>query len=682
MNRSDDCDTMPPQDSPLADMPEGTLCATDLKLAETSRTPSWVFDIDHNRIVWVNRSALAIWKSDSAAELYNRDLSVDMSTYAQERLKQFQKDFVRGGVFDEFWTLYPDGKPRNLLCRLQGILLDDGRMAMYCEAEQLSRPSNDFTQSTNALLFTSAIIATYDRDGRCVFMNPAACRTFSSTMPKLHERIVPDDLVETLLEFDSDISQGRFTTAVNTVQGRRIHELDVTITAHSATPGRQLTITAIDVTDQEMDRERMRFLALHDPVTGLLNRNAMAELIENMVTLDDTGDLTMRVCFLDLDRFKLINDTMGHRVGDLVLGQVAKRLSAELSDICQIARIGGDEFLLFCCREINEDTFAARMAKALEVLKKPYIVMHRQFELSASIGLSVYPEHGTTFDELLNTADLALYEAKEDGGNRMSRYDCQLHSKQESILQIDADLRDALKSDALSLWFQPRMKADGTTLAGVEALMRWTQDGKSISPEHFIPVAERTGLIHEVGCRALKMAALSQTRLRAQGHYINMSVNVSARQFSDPSLIDCLEEIAADPLIDPTCFELEITETVLASESTRLDRVLKRIVELGFPLAIDDFGTAYSNIAALRRYPIDCIKIDRSLVAAEGFENLTLGVITMAQALGVKTVAEGVETQDQADWLARYGCDEFQGHLFSEAMPLDDVIAMLEATLS
>ena len=655
-----------------------TLHLHDLKLAENSRTASWVFDIDRNRVIWANESALGIWQADTTAALYARDLGADMSTSTQARLQQFQRGFGNGAVFDEFWTLYPNGKPCNLMCRLRGIVLHDGRMAMFCEAEEPARAPTELTQSAHALFFTSVIVTTYDRDGRCLFMNPAARRTFVTTKPMLGDRVVPDELVETLLAFDCNTSQGCFTTAVDTVIGRRIHELEVAITSDGKSRESILTITAIDVTDREMDRERMRFLARHDPMTGLLNRSAIDALIEDMVALDVSNDLTIRIGFLDIDRFRLVNDTMGHKAGDLVLGEVAHRLSVALSDICQIARLGGDEFLIFCCRDMDDDAFMARMASAGASLARPYTVMHRQFDLSASIGVSVYPRHGNTFDELFNAAELALYDAKQDGGGRGNLYDGRLQKAQEGMLQIDAALRHALKSDALSLWFQPRVEADGTTIAGVEALMRWTRDGKAVPPDHFIPVAERTGLIHEIGCHALRMAAQSQIRLKAMGHEIDMSVNVSAKQFCDPSLVTCLEEIAADPRIDPTRFELEITETAFASENMRLDRVLDRIVELGFPLAIDDFGTAYSNIAALRRYPIDCIKIDRSLVAAEGFETLTLGVITMAQALGARTVAEGVETRTQVDWLAHYGCDEFQGHFFSQALPLDGLVDMLE----
>jgi diguanylate cyclase (GGDEF)-like protein len=526
-----------------------------------------------------------------------------------------------------------------------------------------------------ALHLTSALVSVYDRTGQCIYMNPAAKRVFAADAVTLGQRIVPHDLSETLLAFDEAASQGDFVAAVDTVLGRRIHEMNVAIDTEAGE--KQLTITAMDVTDREMDRERMRFLARHDSLTGLINRNAATELIEDMIALDAGNGMKMRVCLIDLDRFKLVNEAMGYKAGDFVLVEVARRLKARLPRRFQIARTGGDSFLIFCCSDMDDMAFAAMMQAARADLARPYRIMDRTFELGASMGLAVYPDHGTSSDELLNAADLATVSAKDGDGNRLCSYDETMCRAQVGLLQMNTDLRDALRNDRLSMWFQPRIKADGCTVAGVEALARWIREDGHVSPDQFVPVAEETGLIHDLGCWVLRAAAMHQACLRKAGYDICMSVNVSAKQFSDPALVDCLEEIAADPAIDPARFELEITETVLVRESPRLSRVLKRIVDLGFPMAIDDFGTAYSNMAALRRYPIDCIKIDRSLVTSDGFKHLTLGVITMAKALDVRVVAEGVENRAQVQWLAENGCDEFQGHFFRGAMPFDKLTALL-----
>lgn len=655
------------------------LALCDLRLAELSRMASWVIDPECFRIVWANTSALAIWQAASLTDLYERDLEHAMSVVARERLLRFGADLPRGAVIEEFLTLYPDGETRQMMCTLQGIVLDDGRSAIYCEAEDVGRTSKTLLQSVQALSYTSALVTIYDITGKCVFSNPAARSAFSTGQPYLHQRLVSRDLVKDLLSFVANRSQGRFTAAVKTIQGQRIHEIDVTLGAGRDSGEQTLVVTAIDVTAQETDRERMRFLARHDPMTGLLNRTALAALIDDMIRLDDSGSLRMRLFHVDLDRFKSVNDAMGHKAGDLLLMEVALRLTTRMSDICTVARLGGDEFLIFFCGEKDDERLTMRLGGLHADLRVPYHIQNKQFEVTVSMGSSVYPKDGRSFDELLTSADLASFAAKAEGGDQLRPYDASLGKVYENQLQLHTDLRAALKAGELSVWFQPRIRANGREIVGVEALMRWTKDGKKISPEIFIPVAERTGLINEIGQWILRSAAECQARLVTMGHAIDMSVNVSAKQFDDPGLISCLEGIAEHSTIDPSRFELEITETVLVSESVHLNWVLKRIRELGYPLAIDDFGTAYSNMSALSRYPIDCLKIDRSLLASDGSETLALGVISMARALGMKIVAEGVESDEQADWLARHGCDEFQGYHFGMPVPFEGLVALLDS---
>jgi EAL domain-containing protein (putative c-di-GMP-specific phosphodiesterase class I) len=294
--------------------------------------------------------------------------------------------------------------------------------------------------------------------------------------------------------------------------------------------------------------------------------------------------------------------------------------------------------------------------------------------MSQSVGVR------RTFDAMLQQADLALFDAKANGGNRTSVFRPELADKSSDFLRYETELKDALKANRLELYFQPKVSLEYDRVVGAEALLRLhTEDGRLLFPNDFIPVAEATGLINELGRWVLEDAARQHLALRKRGVHVELSVNVSPKQFLDPNFVPLLRSFLSMPDFEPEQFELEITEAVLLADDNRLKLILNEVTDMGYRLSIDDFGTAYANMASLQRYPIHCIKIDRSLFLNENHEILALSVINIAKALKVKVVAEGVETTQVRDWLYENGCDEYQGYLFSEPVPYDAFVKRVES---
>lgn len=650
----------------------------DLRIAIGSRFPVWVFDTDNSCVCWANEKALVLWNAQTVPELAKRSMANDMSTSVRDRLAQFQCDFWRGATFDEMWTLYPGGEPTPMICRFRGIILDDGRMGMLCEAEAIEGNSGELVQSAQALLYTSAFVSIYLEDGSSIYMNPAARRIYHTLFPKLQDRLANATVAERLLTLQEGHSEGRFNAEVLTVQGVRIHEMDARITFDSATGKRAVIITEIDVTEREKAKKQTAYLAEHDSLTGLKNRSFVETAVEGMIKADVDGEEIFALYFMDLDRFKYVNDTLGHKAGDDLLHQISQRLLKVVPQGSLVSRFGGDEFLVVVKGQSSARDIRQVGRKILSVFNQPFQVAEQQLRVRTSLGVSRFPADAKHFDELLQCADLALYASKERGAQQLCMFRPALAARSIAFQQIDSELSKALDADELMLYFQPRVTLESKKIVGVEALLRWRRaDGTMVPPDQFIPIAESTGLINKIGLWVLRVAAKRQMELKAAGYEINFSVNVSAKQFNDPNLVPLLRKLTAMPGFDPKRFELEITETLLVDDNVPMKRTLSQIIQMGFGFSIDDFGTAYSNMAALKNYPIDCIKIDRSLVNADEYQTLTLGVITLGRSLGVKIVAEGVETEVQREWLAKNGCQEFQGWLFSKALPFDDLAKML-----
>ena len=438
-----------------------------------------------------------------------------------------------------------------------------------------------------------------------------------------------------------------------------------------------------DVGERKRAEERIRQLAHYDDLTGLPNRALFSQLLEQALSESNFSGSQAAVLFIDLDRFKLINDTLSHDSGDKVLQMVARRLTEAVPRRDTIARFGGDEFVVLM-RDCNIPTDAADAAqKLLNAIAQPVPLEDQEFHLTASIGISTFPNDGQSAQTILKNADVAMYCAKEHGKNNYQFYSSQMNLHSFERLVLERFLRRALEQEEFQLYYQPKIDLVTGCLTGMEALLRWMHPGMGmISPTKFIPLAEETGLIVPIGAWVLRTACAQVRAWQLQGlPPLRVAVNLSARQFAHDDLHASIERVLEQTGLAPELLELEITESLTMDNPEHATALLKKLKALGIRLAIDDFGTGYSSLGYLKRFPIDNVKIDRSFIKDipndEDDVAITQAVIAMSHSLRLKVIAEGVETAEQLAFLRTHGCDEAQGYLFGAPMPAEDFVKLM-----
>ncbi len=430
-----------------------------------------------------------------------------------------------------------------------------------------------------------------------------------------------------------------------------------------------------DVTDRRKAEMDLHFAANHDHLTGLPNRAAFADRLHTAVLRARRHSRQLAVVFIDLDRFKTINETLGHTAGDRLLTVVAARLSASLREIDCVARLGGDEFVLLLEDLAAEKPLGRIAQKILETLAQPYDIDGHECHVTASIGISTFPGDGDDAQTLLKNADVAMYRAKEQGKNAFEFYSSELNLRTVERLALEASLRRAVHRGEFALHYQPKIDLAGDRVIGVEALVRWRHpELGNIPPNTFIPIAEETGLIGRISEWVLRTACLQAAEWRQQAlPRLRMAVNVSARQFAQGGLTEQVKAVLEETGLEPDLLELELTESMVMHNTDRAIKIMAELRGLGAHLSIDDFGTGYSSLGYLKRFPIDSVKIDRSFVrdvpASPDDAALSKAIIDMAHTLRLRAVAEGVETAAQVEFLRRHGCDEVQGYYFGKPMP-------------
>lgn len=441
-----------------------------------------------------------------------------------------------------------------------------------------------------------------------------------------------------------------------------------------------------DITLRKESEQRLQFLATHDALTRLPNRMLLQERIDHALRLAQRNKTQLAVLFIDLDRFKVINDTLGHDAGDQLLLQASHRLVNCLRESDTIARQGGDEFVVLL-EEFSEDVqyLAGVARKVMDVLMQPFTLMGQEVFISASIGISIYPQDGRDMSTLLKNADIAMYRAKEQGKNTYHFYasDCNVHSFER--LALENSLRKALERNELTLHYQPKVDLATGNIVGAEALVRWRHPELGmVPPAKFIPLAEETGLIVVIGEWVLREACMQNRAWQDAGlPLITMGVNLSGGQFRDDNLRHVIASALAYSGMQPIYLELEITESMIMQNPERAISVLQGFREMGMHTSIDDFGTGYSSLGYLKRFPLDALKIDRSFVRdVPGDQDdvaITKAIIGLAHSLGLKVVAEGVETEAQLDFLRRQRCEQIQGFIYSKPLPAEEFAMLLEA---
>jgi len=430
--------------------------------------------------------------------------------------------------------------------------------------------------------------------------------------------------------------------------------------------------------------ERLEFQARHDSLTGLPNRSYFMELLN--AALDDAGERSgyLAVLFIDLDRFKQINDILGHAMGDRLLREVGLRLKRLLTEDDLAGRMGGDEFIIVLARQPDEEAAALASREFLEALRAPHQIEDNELFVTASIGVAIYPRHGRTVAELLRNADLAMYHAKNSGKNEVEVFRAEDHAASLERLRLENALRRALEHQEFELLYQPVVSMNGK-VEGLEALLTWRHPiYGTISPKQFIPIAEETGLIIDIGSWVIRRACLEAASWHKAGYSAaRISVNVSALQFERRDFLETVAGALALSNLPPDRLELELTESYIMKDLPQAAARLSQIRKLGISIAIDDFGTGYSSLSYLNKLPVDSLKIDqsflRNLQQPEGSLAVIQSIVRMAHSMNLTVVAEGVETRAELDLVRVLGVDKVQGHVYGPARRREDVELLLAA---
>lgn len=441
----------------------------------------------------------------------------------------------------------------------------------------------------------------------------------------------------------------------------------------------------VDISERKASEARIETLAYYDALTGLPNRTLFQDRTKTALQLAERKGESLVVLFLDLDRFKPINDTLGHAAGDVMLKEVARRLSGCVRDSDTVARMGGDEFTILLAGQQNQERAMAAAIhvaeKILTVLAPAFVLQEREFFISASIGLALYPQDGVEPSTLLKNADTAMYHAKSIGKDTFQFYQAEMNATALDRVSLESDLRRALQDNMLELHYQPQFDCISGRLAGAEALLRWQHPERgAISPAVFVPIAEEIGLIGALGDWVMDSACRQMAEWRDSGHPLpRLAINLSGRQFTEVQLAAQVGRVLERYLLDPASIELELTESVLLQDVDETMQTLAALKALGVEIAVDDFGTGYSSLNYLKDFPIDTLKIDRSFIQAMRDQNrdtlLAQAIVAMARSLQLRVIAEGVETREQLALLVGFGCDEVQGFLLGRPMPAADLAA-------
>lgn len=532
-----------------------------------------------------------------------------------------------------------------------------------------------------------------ERDGCIVFANEAATRLFHAQRPA-------DLLGHTLLTFVAPSGRAAAAQAIDDLisggtphtveeQALRLDGSSVAVAVTRIAFGYQgspaIQVVARDISESQRMQSQLKHLATHDALTGLPNRTLLMDRLSQTLAYAKRNSIRFMVAFIDLDRFKWVNDNLGHEAGDQLLQTVSRRLSDTLRESDTVARIGGDEFVALMSGADSLDDGFRTINRIVERVSQPITFDDgREISVSCSVGCSTFPEDGAAAEELLGAADAALYQAKQTGRNNLQVFNAELRRRIAGRITLESALRHALERDEFALHYQPQVDLHSGAIVGVEALLRWQHpDYSNLSPTHFIVVAEENGLIAPIGEWVLQQACRQSKAWQDSGlPAIRMAVNLSAKQLHRPGLTALVAQCLASSGLDPAYLELELTESASMDDPDKIIPLLQQFKELGAALVIDDFGTGYSNLRYLTRLPVDKLKLDgsfiREITTDPGQLAIASAVVVLAHRLGLKVVAEMTETEGQVVLLDSLGCDQAQGHFFGAALPGEACAGLLE----
>lgn len=553
--------------------------------------------------------------------------------------------------------------------------------------------ANPSTSETERLIVQHAgdYVALLDADARWVYASPSYQAAFESRIETgdLYFGIIHEDDRERVRSDFCRLASGDVPTRMQyrvpvPDRGDRFFESEASLIRDEEGNVEQVVMVSRDITERKEMEAYILHQSFHDALTGLPNRLLLEDRMKQATAHLGRQHAPVAVLFIDLDRFKDINDTLGHAAGDRLLQEVAERLGKCVREGDTVARLSGDEFVVLLAGLHDIEDAAVVADKILMTVSEPCQIGGKELRVSPSIGISVFPGDGQNMDQLLRNADTAMYHAKQEGRGRFSFFSPHMNEAASRRLAVGGALQRAIQHGEFVLHYQPKIGAIDGEIRGFEALIRWPQaDGKWISPGQFIPIAEETGRIEPIGKWALSEAANQVRRWRDAGAGdCPIAVNVSARQFRQDSVAQSIQAALDETGISPLMLEAELTESAVMTDPAKAIQALHQIRDLGVPISIDDFGTGYSSLAYLKRFPLDKLKIDgefvRDIASDEEDAAIVNAIITLAHNLNLTVIAEGVETAEQMAFLIEHGCDEMQGNYFSKPVPTDEALEMLK----
>jgi len=635
----------------------------------------------------VMQPGISLW------DILQHSVDVGVARVSTQELYDERKAFIARRQAGDYSETLADGRTIDISHR---PLVDGGWVSIYEDITERMHAEEalkeQYRRFEAALSNMSQGLLMFDADARLIVRNDRYLEIFNLEAADQPLGATRRELLSTLValgiytDFDIDraveeqgraLRQGRSLSAYRELgDGRTI------AVTHRPMVGGGYVTTFEDVTETRRAEASIRHMAHHDPLTNLANRMQFSARLEEALAFSAHTGKPVAVFSLDLDRFKTVNDTLGHPVGDVILKNVAERLRKMVRvGLDTVARVGGDEFavLLGDTDRAGADRWARRVS---QVVSQPYALDGRTISIGVSMGIALSPDHGLTPELLLKNADLALYRAKRESRNTHRFYEADMDARLRRRSALEVDLRGALERQELELHYQPVMSTTAGCIVGFESLMRWRRRNRSlVPPSDFIPLAEETSLIIPFGAWALKQACMEASKWPGD---LIVAVNVSAVQFRQDDFAAGVAEVLGASGLAAERLELEITETVLMDHTDAVLRTVKALKKLGVRIALDDFGTGYSSLSYLRKFPFDRIKIDRSFVTEIDNADtaaIVAAIVGLGQRLGMSTTAEGVETAEQLTLVRAAGCKCAQGYLISRAVPADEVAALLSTPL-
>ena len=703
--------TPPPPEEPVAPDPAAPLDITRLLTTITDNLVGMVYRCRIDPIwtmEYVSEGCHKLTGYRTDELVFNNRVSYDQMTLPEDRERVSRTILAAledNAAFDvEYRIRRADGQTRWVLERGVGLHNAHGQLAWVegfiqdisdrmeaSEAlyEAMRRLSSIFEHATEGIFQTTP-------EGSYLNANPALARIYGHTSPAaliahLHDiprqlYVLPERRAEFVRLMQEQGAVHNFESQVYRRDGGIIWISENARAVKNADGSVQFFEgTVVDITARKQHDAELEYQASHDSLTGLPNRSLLHDRIEQAIVKARRDRQLVAVVFVDLDHFKLINDSLGHHVGDRLLLEVSDRLVACVRGHDSVARQGGDEFVLVLTELHDENEIIAIVSRLLETISQPWVDNGQEYGLSCSVGISCFPQDGDDPDALLRCADTAMYKAKSSGRGTYDFYTPELNLAISERLELENSLRHALERDEFRVYYQPRIDVDSGRIIGAEALIRWDCPGKGlIPPDCFIPIAEETGLIIPIGQWILQEACCQASAWQQAGlPPISISVNLSPIQFRHAGLVQSVADALRQANLSPACLELELTESFVMHDAERINIAMQSLKALGVDIAVDDFGTGYSSLSYLKRFPVDRLKVDKSFVRDIDSDPedaaIVRAIITLGHALGLKVVAEGVETRAHLEFLRHHGCDEFQGYYFSRPVPAADMESLLQA---